>query len=465
MTHRHLLVVICLGVGCTNACPNGPSCESDWPSAALAIHQWSDDAVEATAREDASLVIVGDANEGSDWRTHATAQGLWLGMPDANVVKEVDPTNGTPYRTWSAIDGRFGSQLAHLSLYGQDFLVVSAPEWGLQKGLLAFFPDDGITTTYELPQALVQLTGQSPGDHFGETIAVCGDMTGDGHPEIAVSIPWIQHSPGTQDGAVPPLAGGLTLLLSEALASANGQLDWFTLGPTWWGVESGDSLGDAIQCDSDIDGDGWPDLIVGAPFAGADDKGKVYGISGVDLPPSGPILEARSFEITGTGANSWAGAAFVVVPTVDQETIALVVGEPGYNQGRGRAFLTTSTLINEAPLSPKYRYILRGSGDAGGAMHFGRSLTTGDVDGDAIHDLIIGAPDYRSSNRSDAGRAWIYLGKNQGSWGNETQAEVLSDGTILGTEAFQRVGRSLRIADTTGDGVDDILIPMRASSP
>jgi hypothetical protein len=230
-------------------------------------------------------------------------------------------------------------------------------------------------------------------------------------------------------------------------------------------VEEGDALGYAIACDSDIDGDGHPDLILGAPWAGEEDRGKVYVILGGQLPDSGPIGDLREIEITGTGEASWAGMELTTLQLPDQIGASIVVGEPGYNQGRGRVVLYTPNLISESPLSPKYRYLLRGSEEPGGAMHFGRVLQHGDLDGDQIADLLIGAPDFRYERRSDAGRAWIYLGLSSTKWASELPAEQTADGSIWSPQAFHRVSRSMRVGDLNGDGRDDILLPTRAASP
>lgn len=456
--------------GCTNACPNGPACEEEWPAAALAIHQWDENEEISEVWSDANSVVWGKANEGSDWRVASHGDKLWVGMPDVNTVKQYDLTDLSAEQTgvvWETFEGRFGAQIEVVDFEGDGEIqiLVSAPDWSLQRGLIALFRPSDSAEPQTLDDALVLVTGGESGDHLGSTLAVCGDLTGDNKPDIALHVPWLSSSDSGNNEDIPPLAGAVVLLRSERLLEANGTVSWHTLGPVWWGEEKGDALGYALSCDSDIDGDGHPDLLMGAPWAGEGDAGKVYGVLGGQLPESNMIASVRDIEITGTGDTSWAGMALTTMYFADDLSASIVVGEPGYNQGRGRAIVYSPELIKAAPLSPKYRYLLRGSEEPGGAMHFGRALQHGDLDGDQLSDLVIGAPDFRYDRRSDAGRAWIYLGKNATGWSEESTAEATANATIWGLQAFLRVGRSMRVTDLNNDGRDDILLPTRAASP
>jgi hypothetical protein len=456
--------------GCQNACPNGPACEEEWPAAALAVHQWEEAEEPADVWDDANSLLWGSANEGSDWRVASTGETLWIGMPDVNTVKQYRLDGSAILETgavWESIEGGFGAQVEALDLDGdgEPELVVSAPDWSLQRGLIAFFRQNESTEPQTIDDAFLRVTGSESGDHLGSTLAVCGDLSGDGKPDLAVHIPWLASSGIADSPTLPPLAGAVVLLRSELLLEASGSQPWNTLGPVWWGDQEGDALGYALRCEDDIDGDGQADLLMGAPWAGEDDAGKVYGILGGALPDSGSITVARDMEITGTGESSWAGMAVSTLLFPSEPGAGVVVGEPGYNQGRGRTIIYSPALLRASPLSPKYLYRLRGSEEPGGAMHFGRSIEEGDVDGDLLNDLVIGAPDFRYDRRSDAGRTWIYLGKNATSWSQEGTAEETADATIWGKQAFLRVGRSMKVADLNTDGRDDILLPTRAASP
>jgi hypothetical protein len=89
----------------------------------------------------------------------------------------------------------------------------------------------------------------------------------------------------------------------------------------------------------------------------------------------------------------------------------------------------------------------------------------GDVNGDAIDDLIIGAPYAAPDGRDNAGASYVVFGTDQGF----PPIIDLADGTdliIQGAEPGDASGRSVSEAgDVNGDGIDDLIIGAFAASP
>tara|TARA_B110000495_G_scaffold104140_1_gene89991 strand:+ start:36 stop:548 length:513 start_codon:yes stop_codon:yes gene_type:complete len=79
----------------------------------------------------------------------------------------------------------------------------------------------------------------------------------------------------------------------------------------------------------------------------------------------------------------------------------------------------------------------------------GFSMATGDLNGDGMADLAIGAPGFGEA----AGVVRIWMGTVLRS-GGTLAASVRIEGTSPG-DGF---GRSIAIADTNGDGLDDLLV-------
>ena len=157
---------------------------------------------------------------------------------------------------------------------------------------------------------------------------------------------------------------------------------------------AGDLLGHSVAASGDVDGDGVADLLIGAPgnAAGGPDAGRVYLVFGAELPPSG----------------------------------ALQMGSVG---------LVIDGL----------------AGDLGGTAVAG----AGDVDGDGLADILIGAPG-NSTVGTDAGAVYVFLGSSLAPGSTSVAA---ADHAILGEAPGDSAGFSLSGAgDVDGDGHDDVLI-------
>ncbi|MFN7147551.1 MAG: FG-GAP repeat protein, partial [Myxococcota bacterium] len=121
----------------------------------------------------------------------------------------------------------------------------------------------GSGATRSLVDAEGRLHGHLPGLRFGESVAVVGGRHGEG-AALAVG------APGADDGGTD--AGALMLWDGATLLGAADTAD--AAPATLLGVSPGDAAGSAVTA-GDLDGDGWLDLLVGAP--GRDDAGSGAG--------------------------------------------------------------------------------------------------------------------------------------------------------------------------------------------
>jgi hypothetical protein len=210
------------------------------------------------------------------------------------------------------------------------------------------------------------------------------------------------------------------------------------LTPT--GAAGGDNLG-RVAGAGDVNGDGYADVIVGAPFnnalAGA---ATIYlGGPGADTVPDvtlagGAAGDFLGYSVSGAGDVNGDGYDDVIVGATN------AVGN-----GRAYLFLGGAVMDNTADLTM--------TGEAAGDQ-FGFSVSgAGDVNRDGFADWIIGAPT-NDALGADAGRAYIYFGGSTPNAG--------SDVTLFGQVAGDQFGSAVSEAgDVNGDGYGDVIVGAR----
>ncbi len=202
---------------------------------------------------------------------------------------------------------------------------------------------------------------------------------------------------------------------------------------------------------ADVDGDGYSDVIAGAPLLdlGGHDRGTALLVLGG--PPGAEPRYQRLDEPAGAD-DAELGAAVAIVGDVDGDGLDdVVVGAPGTDEGRGRAYLYLGApggvrgpvLVIDDPHGR--------AGDAFGATIVG----AGDVDGDGFADVAIGAPtaDGTAAGELDRGKVLVLRGGPTGLAG--TDAWLLLAGE---PRPFDGFGTALSAGDLDGDGFGDIVV-------
>ncbi|MEW6741758.1 MAG: integrin alpha [Planctomycetota bacterium] len=228
----------------------------------------------------------------------------------------------------------------------------------------------------------------------------------------------------------------LTLLVSCLFGSAGGSAQELL-----WSIDgehSGDELGHALAGGKDVDGDQVPDVTVGSPWydgvAGAD-CGKVLVISGA--------TQLTLLSLEGEGEGDGFGSAVALMGDTDGDGRAdLLVGAP-YHDGpagtrSGKVYLysgSTGLLIRAW------------NGEAGGELGdlFGFSVSgAGDVDGDLVEEIIVGAPQHDGAAGVWCGKAYVYSGASGALlWSWEGEMTVSEFGhSVAGAGDFDDDGRA-----------------------
>ena len=417
---------------CTAAAPAPAQAPDGAPHAPTRLHAW------AAGPHDAGLgtaiATPGDLDDDG-------VPDLLLGVPQLRPLPQSGPgllraVSGASGRLLFEMlgvhDGEaFGTAAARVGDWngdGIDDLVVSAPRDDViavnggtlrlhsgRNGELLMHPVPPPPPGHEAPAPdPVQMHGEEPFGELGTCLVSLPDLDGDGLADFAAS------APSDEQLSFEP---GYVLVMSTK-----------TLEPLLaiWGDTRDEHFGAALVSVPDLDGDGVPELAVGAPTARI--KGVPCGRVVVVSPKTGRTLH----ELKGEPGERF-GAALATLPDTDGDgKPELLVGAPGAalrGPDAGAAHLVSIA-------SGKRLLTLDGAAAYDG---FGQAVATGDVDGDGATDLIVGAH-----------------GADGGGWGAGRVDVYSADGfpilSIQGKGAGVHLGWALASpGDLDGDGRAEVV--------
>lgn len=266
------------------------------------------------------------------------------------------------------------------------------------------------------------------------------DLDGDGFSDILVGAPLADNG-GSNAGAVYIFLAGRSGVLSTSGADAE-----------IVGAVDDDFVGSALAWLGDVDGNGVPEALIGAPYvdaAGAD-AGSAYVLE----PPSSGAATSSSAKVTlvGEGAGDMAGYSVAAVDFDGDGVQDPVVGTPvALNDAAivaGAVYVVSGALSGTISLSAATTTI---RGEALWDL-LGRALASiGDIDGDGLDDLLVGAPG-DDAGGTDAGGGFVFLG---GSTGSLDASDA--NASVLGASTNGRAGDCVSpLGDVNDDGVPDI---------
>lgn len=407
------------------------------------------------------------------WTAESNQTGAWFGY----TVGTAGDVNGDGYHDVIVgayhYDGALTDEGAAFVYYGSATGLATSPAW--------------------------MVTGEQASAYFGRAVGTAGDVNGDGYSDVIIGAYLYDHG-HTDEGRAYVYYGSAAGLAASPAWTAESDQDeaWFGFSVATAGDVNGDGFGDvmvaAVYYDDDqlnegrvyvfqgsatglaanpawtvdgdqvtpvfggtlgtagdVNGDGYSDVIVGAPYYdhGQVNEGRafVYHGSATGLAPT-PAWTAESNQ--DEALFGYVGTAGDVNGDGFSDAIVAAVYYDGGQQNEGRVYVYYGSKTGLA-FNPAWT----AEGEQEGAG-FGSAVgTAGDVNGDGFSDVIIGAY-YYDNGQWDEGRAFVYRGSTTGlgtdpAWTGESNQTSASFGDAVGTAG-----------DVNGDGFSDVIVGARA---
>jgi hypothetical protein len=256
---------------------------------------------------------------------------------------------------------------------------------------------EGFEAVIPIAGADAILLGERRGDLFGYSIAAAGTVNGDGYADLLVGAPVSDNPDRPAQGLVYLIPGGPERLSGEIDIAGN----WY-FGQTKF-VDSRiiGSAGRDVSGAGDVDGDGYDDILIGAPF----------------------WMQDTSI-----------GAAYLVY---------------------GRPYWEGSYPFESVRLDDVARGWLN---DVDHTYNGWRVSGAGDVNSDGFADFLIGSPEHGTPEGMNLSRAYLLYGKREQTTGTDVVSNA--DVTFVPTDGgWSGLGHEIRDAgDVDGDGYDDFII-------
>ena len=271
------------------------------------------------------------------------------------------------------------------------------------------------------------------GANLGVSVAMAGDVNGDGHSDILAGAH--QYDNGqNNEGAAFLYYGNATGVGVNALALEADQANAM--------------MGYAVSSAGDLNADGFSDVMVGARLY---TNGELYeGAVFVYKGSAAGLITANPFKVEANQIDARLGHSVATIGDVNGDGFSdVLMGAYQYKQSQpneGAAFLLFGSTFGQL-LGDKRTFMgYQKEGQFGWAV-----AGAGDVNGDGYSDFVIGAR-YYTVTQANEGAAFLY-------YGNPTKNFPVRNAVFTGEQGNAWLGTAVASAgDVNGDGYSDLVI-------
>jgi hypothetical protein len=317
------------------------------------------------------------------------------------------------------------------------------------------------------------INGINPDDFLGGSVISTSDINGDGIVDLIISAPYT-------------IAGSTYVVFGGTTVGTGGRVDLSTLDGSNGFVINGTSR--LVISGSDINADGIADLIISAPYAdpnGITNAGSTYVVFGGTTVGAGGIVEASSldgsngFVINGINPGDFLGGSVISRSDINGDGIAdLIIGiplaDPNGITNAGSTYVVfggttvgAGGIVEASTLDGSNGFVINGINP--GDFLGGSVISTSDINGDGIADLIISAPNADPNGITNAGSTYVVFGGTTVGATGRVEASTLdgSNGFVInGINPDDRLGGSvISSSDINGDGIADLIIGIPLADP